>query len=268
MRSGVLAEAKEAPGQRWQVAIDPRVAARRRAVGRRRRRSRLVAAAVAAALSVLAAVAWPVLHSGLFAARVLTVTGAHHTSDQAVLTAAGLAGHPPLLDVNAGAASAAIERLPWVQTARVELHWPDAVRVVVRERVPVAEVPAGGRWAEVDQSGRVLAEVATDPGLVRLVGVAAPGRPGSRITGATAALTVAAALPPALHRLVAAVGQGAGGVDLALTDGVGVLFGSSTQRSAKFEDVASVVAGASPPAGSVLDVSVPAFPTVTPPAAG
>jgi len=267
-RTGVLAEARESPGQRWQVAIDPRLAARRRAVRRRHTRGRRVLVAAVVVVSLLAAATWPLLHSRLFSARVLSVVGAHHTPVGAVLAAAGLAGHPPLLDVDAGAAAARVARLAWVRSARVELHWPDAVVVVVHERVPVAELALGRRWAEVDRTGRVLAVVDAAPGLVRLVGVRSSGRPGSTVARARGALTVAGALPSALRPLVDAVGEGAGGVDLALGDGVGVLMGSPTQLPAKFEDVASVVAGASPPPGSILDVSVPAFPTLTPPRTG
>jgi hypothetical protein len=46
-----------------------------------------------------------------------------------------------------------------------------------------------------------------------------------------------------------------------------VVFGTATQLPEKFEDVASLLAGAALSPGSVIDVSVPDSPVVTPPKA-
>ena len=131
--------------------IDPRIMARRIAVTRERGRSRLRYVVVCAALVVLAALALVVLHTGIFSARHLKVLGAVHTSQSTVLAVAGLTGHPPMMDVDAGLASKRLERLPWVEKATLEVNWPDSVTVVVTERVPVATLPAvGGGIALVD----------------------------------------------------------------------------------------------------------------------
>jgi cell division protein FtsQ len=269
VRGTVVAEARQRQDKGWQVAIDPRFAARRKEVRRRSSRTKHLVVGTAALLSLLAAGAWPVLHSRLFSARVLSVVGAGHTGTAAVLRVAGLSDHPPMIDVHAGAAAAAIEALPWVQRATVSLEWPDGVRVRVTERSAVALVADGSRYAEVDRTGRVLAVLDSAPaGLVRLSVTEVPGVPGSTLRTGRAALAVAAALPPVLRPLVTTVADGPdGGVDLALSDGVGVVFGTPTQLPAKFEDVASLVAGAHLGTGSVLDVSVPAFPALTPPKA-
>jgi hypothetical protein len=77
---------------------------------------------------------------------------------------------------------------------------------------------------------------------------------------------VAAALPAAFASMVTAVSPApGGGVDLALDNGVGVALGAPEQLPAKFEDVASILAGATLAAGSVIDVSVPPSPAVSPP---
>ena len=82
--------------------------------------------------------------------------------------------------------------------------------------------------------------------------------------GSSPALTVAATLPPVLRPDVALVQAGPGAtVVLELAGGVVADLGGADQLGAKYEDVASIEAGAQPAAGSVIDVSVPQSPTVS-----
>ena len=246
--------------------IDPRLDERRRAVRRHHSRRRRVMLVVLGALVLLAAAAWPLTHSRFFSATVVRVSGNHHTSTAAILDASGLATHPPMIDVDAGSVARNIEVLPWVARARVELDWPDGVSVRVTERRVVAVVADGSnRWAELDPTGRVLAIVPTVAAtFVHLISVGPPGRPGTTLRGAAPSLAVATALPVAFKAMVIAVAPSpGGGVDLALQGGIGVVFGTATQLSAKFEDVASLLAGAGLASGSVIDVSVPDSPVVS-----
>ncbi len=244
--------------------IDPRLDERRRAVRRRHSRRRRLFVGCACVVTLFAAGAWPLLHSRLFAADHLVVTGNHHTPTPVVLAAAGLSTHPPLLDVHAGAAARAIEALPWVERATVSVHWPDGVSVALTERPAVAVVADGTGWAELDPTGRVLAVLPAAPaGLPHLVGLRSPGAPGSTLGAARPLLTVASQLPPAFKSEVQEVSPSpGGGVDLSLTGQVGVVFGAPTQLPSKFEDIASLLAGASLGPGDVLDVSVPDSPVV------
>jgi len=248
------------------TSIDPRLAERRRAVRRRHSRHRRVVVVALAVVTVLAALAWPLAHSRFLSATVVRVVGNAHTTAAAVLEASGLATHPPMIDVNGALAAERIEALPWVLSARVELHWPDGVAVRVTERRAVAVVADGSaEWAELDRTGRVLATVSSPPiGLVHLVSTPSPGPPGTTMGSAAPSLAVAAALPAAFKAMVTGVSPSPGGrVDLALSDGIGVVFGTATQLPAKFEDVASLLAGAGLAPGSVIDVSVPASPVAT-----
>jgi len=251
------------------VAIDPRIRQRRVEVARGQGRRRLRVVLVLVTVAVVAAGAWAVLHGSLFSAKVLRVEGSTHTPAATVLATAGLAGHPPLLDVNPGVAAARLGRLPWVSTATVQRQWPDGVVVRIRERTPVAVVGLGSSagsagWAEVDRTGRVLADVTSAPAhLVRLTaaaGTSPPAPPPGRDLGPAdrAALTVAATLPPAFSSQVTAVVTEPGGtLDLQLTTPVTVSLGSTSQLPAKYEDVAAVLAGAPLQAGDTIDVSVP-----------
>jgi cell division protein FtsQ len=250
------------------TSIDPRLRERRAAVLRTEARRRLRIALVALAVVLVVAGGWFALHSRLFAARVVTVVSAVHTPAGQIVAAAGLADHPPLLDVGAGAA-AGVERLPWIAHATVSREWPDGVRITVREWVAVAvarATPASPGWALLAGNGRVLA-VAAQPeaGLVRVSGPDAPGRPGSTAGDLRAALHVAATLPEAFADEVSAVTEDRhGDVTLQLTSALTVYLGSTDQLTKKYEDVAATLAGATLTSGSTIDVAAPATPVVRP----
>jgi cell division protein FtsQ len=247
--------------------MDPRLSERRTAVMREqgRRRLRVLVAGLAGTAVIVGG--WFALHSPIFSARALTVTGNVHESAAQVLTQGGLAGHPPLLDVNVGAVAARVEQLPWVASASVHVSWPDGVRVVVTEEIPrLAASEGDGRWATLSAGGRVLAVSATRPaGLLLLTAPVAPGVPGSIISARDdAGLRVASTLPASFATQVTGVTvEPAGWVQLAMTTPILVDIGSDSQLGAKYEDVSSILAGATLHNGDVIDVSVPDAPTVT-----
>jgi cell division septal protein FtsQ len=246
--------------------MDPRISARRTAVlqERGRRRFRVVVIALAGLACLVGA--WFLLHTPLFSARSVTVTGMVHETAAQVVAQAGLATHPPLLDVNAGAAAARIEQMPWVRAASVHVSWPDGVHIAVTEETPRFVVGApGGQWDSLSDDGRVLAGSATrPPGLLLLTVPQAPGSPGTVLSSKDAAgLRVATTLPTSFAAQVTGVTvEPAGWVQLAMTSPIVVDLGSVAQLSAKYEDVSSILAGATLHEGDVIDVSVPDAPTV------
>jgi cell division protein FtsQ len=227
-----------------------------------------VAGIVLAVVAVLFGV-WSLLHSSLFSARAVTVVGATHETAAQIESAARLTSDPPLLDVNSGAMGQRIERLPWVRSALVSVHWPDGVRVVVTERVPhLVMSTAGGQWAELDADGRVLADVAIrPPGLVEVTGPRAPGVPGTTLAAADQlGLRIAASLPLSFRAQVTEVKvESAGFVQLAMTTPILVDLGDASQLHAKYEDVSAALAGATLHVGDIIDVSVPGATAVTGP---
>jgi cell division protein FtsQ len=250
-------------------AMDPRISARRTEVTRQqgRRRLRLVGIVLAAAALVFGG--WCLLHSSLFSAKAITVVGATHETAAQIEAAAGLDTHPPLLDVQTGAAAKGIERLPWVRSASVSTHWPDGVRVMVTERVPQLVMPtAAGQWAVLDTGGRVLAVEATrPPGLIEVVAPSAPVAAGN-VLGAPdqLGLRIATTLPASFRAQVTAVTViSPRFVQLTMTTPIHVNIGDGTQLQAKYEDVSAALAGATLHDGDIIDVSVPGAMTVTGP---
>jgi len=248
--------------------MDPRISARRTTVMREHGRRRLRVVVIGLAATACLVGAWFLLHTPLFSARSITVFGNVHETAAQVEAQAALADHPPLLDVDAGAAATRIEQLPWVRTAAVHVSWPDGVQITVTEETPrfVVSAPGGG-WDSLSSDGRVLgASAARPPGLPLLTVPQPPGAPGSHLSSNDAAgLEVAATLPPSFGAQVTGVTvEPAGWVQLTMTTPIVVDLGSASQLSAKYEDVSSILAGATLHNGDVIDVSIPKAPTVTP----
>jgi cell division protein FtsQ len=230
---------------------------------------------------VLVAAGVAVLHTPWFSVRVVAVSGAHpHTSQAAIVAAAGVGQHPALVSVDPGAVAARIESLPFIATAQVERHWPDGVGISVTERVPTVTVAGPGRsWSVLDGQGRTLEVVPTRPaGLVMLVVQGAKGAATGAATGAAVpapvgktlapagsfGLLVCRTLPAAFAAQVTTVTQAPDGtVNLALNSGLTVLLGTDTDLTTKYEDVAAIIAHASLHGATAIDVTVPASPTVT-----
>ncbi|MGH9030044.1 MAG: cell division protein FtsQ/DivIB [Acidimicrobiales bacterium] len=249
--------------------IDPRMRDRRVNATRARGRTRLRVVLGALVVATLACAGVAVLHTSAFSARHLTVVGAGHTPAVRILSVSGLADHPPLLDVDPGRVAARIETLAWVDSARVALHWPDSVVVVVKERIPAVSVQDGGRFALVDATGRVLGYVAqpsagTVPVLLGAGGAGTVGGPGSMLGhDAAGAVETAAAIPGALRERVTAVELQAGGaVSLELGGALSASFGAPTDLEAKFDALASVLSGTRISGPARIDLTVPGEPSV------
>ena len=255
------------------TAIDPRIHERRVEVARREGRRRLAWIGGIAALLAAGGLLLAVLHTPWMSAQVVTVTGQHpNTSTTAIEAAAGLAGHPPLINVDTGAVASRVERLPYVARAAVQREWPDGVRIAVTERVATLQMAGpGSRWSVLDAEGRTLGTVpARIPGLPQLVVYGppaglAPPPVGHTLAGpADAALTVARTLPLAFSGQVLAVaGAPDATVSLTLNSGLTVLLGATDSLTAKYEDVAAIIAHASLAGAKTIDVTVPQSPTVS-----
>ena len=253
------------------TAIDPRIRQRREQVERGRTQKRMRWLALAAGVVALAVVGAVLLHTPLFGAKHVTVTGAHpNTSTAAIEAAAGVLHQPPLISVDPGPAAARVESLPFIASAQVSRHWPDSVTIAVTERVPTTTMAGpGASWSTLDGNGRTLAVGPARPVLPVLIvttvrGPVPPAPVGGTIAPAAApGLLVARTLPPAFAGQVVSVTVAPDRtVSLALTSGLVVLLGTVADLHAKYEDVAAIIAHAPLQGAHTIDVTVPQSPTV------
>lgn len=249
--------------------VDDRIRRRRREVTREagRRRLRIVLGSLAVVVVLLGAVL--ALHSPLFGAKAVTVTGNAKTPSAAIIDAAGLERRPPLIDLDVAAAERSIEALPWVARAVVSLRWPDGVSVVVTERRPVAawSVPHGGVLL-LDATGRVLAEETTAPAGVVTVALTGPAPPPGASVGESgqAVVAVAAAVPRSILPDVVGLAASSSGVVAHLRDGATAEFGQPSVLREKMVALATLLETPSVAitAGDTIDLRVPTSPIVTP----
>lgn len=91
-----------------------------------------------------------------FGVRAVHVQGASPHTERAVLAAAGVEPGDNLLGVDLAALRARVERVGWVDDAKVVRLLPDTLVIAVSERRPLAVWQHQGRVVLVDQAGRVI----------------------------------------------------------------------------------------------------------------
>jgi cell division protein FtsQ len=151
--------------QRSSGAIDPRLRARRVAVGRAKGRRRLVVTGIVALVLAFIVGVIAVLASGLFAVEQVrwqgtsfTDAGVRQQIDDELLGT-------PVLRVDTGDIERRLEATPFVEDARVDARFPHTVDIDVRERRPVVAFRGGTdqQWRIVDRDGRVLTVIPDTP---------------------------------------------------------------------------------------------------------
>jgi cell division protein FtsQ len=256
-----------------QATIDPRIRERRKSVERSRTQKRLRRVAVVVGAVALVALGVGLLYTPWFTAKVVKVTGSHpNTAEAAIISAAGLVHHPQMISADPGPTAARTEALPFSASAQVTRHWPDAVTIAVTERKPViAMAGPTASWSTLDGNGRTLAVTPQHPGLPTLIvhgpsGVVPPAAVGGTVAAtAHPGLVVARTIPPAFASQVESVNVAADGtVSLALNSNLVVLLGTTSDLTAKYEDVAAIIAHANLKGAHTIDVTVPQSPTVGP----
>jgi cell division protein FtsQ len=227
-----------------------------RARERRLRTARpfLVAAAIVALLGV---VAWVVWRSPVLGVRSLRVEGNTLVTAEEVRAAAKVASGTPLAGIDLReVGSRVVAALPPVGRAEVKRDWPGTLVVTVTERTPAATVQLADKsWVVLDASGVVFEHV----GAAAAVPVLVVSDPGPKDAATVAALTVLAALPPALLELLVRVEAPAPTrIKLMISGDRAIIWGDATQNEAKVATATALLSRSD----DVIDVSAPGVVTV------
>ncbi|HEY8819266.1 MAG TPA: FtsQ-type POTRA domain-containing protein [Candidatus Limnocylindrales bacterium] len=131
----------------------------------RRASAGLSAIRAGAALALLASVAgiYGVGTSSAFDYKHLQVDGVHFTDENAVEAAISVARGENLFRLETGPLVAALQSLPTVRTARVDVRLPGTLAVTIGEREPVLIWQAGDHRFLVDGQGTLFAQLPAKP---------------------------------------------------------------------------------------------------------
>lgn len=243
-------------GPRLPATVSATSAERFAARVRARRRSRWLLGSGGVLLA--SGLAWTALGSPWLRVQQVEVTGLHRVPMSLVAEAVGAERGRPLLLLRSGTVAGTVRRDPRVADVEVHRVWPDAVRIEVRERVPIAAVPAPSGVRLVDADGREIAVESRPPDGLPLVQVDLMRAGAGALRSAVA---VTADLPADLRALVRTVGADSqDGVWLRLDGGVTVQWGDAGQNALK----ADVLRRLLPHKAVSYDVSAPAAPAVGP----
>lgn len=204
-------------------------------------------------MGVVTAAVLVVYYTPVLGVRTVVVGGTTTLPQEEVLAAAGIPAGQPMLQVNTAAIRDRLGVVPKIASAKVWLQWPSTVHIDVTERVAVAFVVAGNGFQLVDGAGVVFDTVSNAPaGLPEL-------RARPEDAAGHAAVTVLAALPPALSGQVASVAAPTpSDIHLALKDGRQVDWGDSSDSAHK----AAILPPLLSQPGKVYDVRSPGLATI------
>jgi cell division protein FtsQ len=251
------------------AALDPRIRARRIAIRRQQGRRRLRVLLVLVGLVALAGLGYAAAQSALLDVGEVRVRGNVRTPGDDVLIASDLHAGDPLLLLDVDGASEAVDRLPWIRSAKVVRSWNGTVTIRVTEREPVAHMQVeGGGWVLVDADGRQLErDDGFDPaaaGTLRLTGVSASGVVGTPVSPeAQSVLRLHEALTPPVREAVDSMGLDGSDLVLELTGGGRVRLGDASDLDAKLVSLETMLARVDLTCLAELDLGVPSAPALT-----
>jgi cell division protein FtsQ len=245
--------------------VHPRFRARRIAVRRAASRRRLRWFVVAGGVALVVVAVLAVLASPLFDIDQVDVEGNVYADPAAVQAVVDELQGDPILTADLDGARARLEAIPWIQSARVTMHFPHRVKIEILERTPVASFRGtDGRFRVIDGGAFVVALLDNEPIDYPPITGILPNTPEGSDAGAgvNGAAQLIAALPAPLADRLTSVELGEGGnltLDLAgAEDGaapVVINFGAANDYREKLISVLNEMSRREPGSYSAIDVS-------------
>ena len=185
-----------------------------------------------------------VSRSSALHARTIDVTGASHLSRVEAVRLAGVSRSTNILWFDEEAAARRLSADPWVASASVRGSFPWTIRIVVNERVPVGVLDDGERELIIAGDGTILGPADRGNGLP-VIRIPPPGALETLPPSPAGAAGILDAMSPELrvriHRIAVAPDST---IELWLTDGTRVWFGTGAEPGAKVRALARVLAWA------------------------
>jgi cell division protein FtsQ len=240
--------------------VDPRLAERRRTVAESNARNRLRRIFWALlVVSLVAAVGW-LAQSPWFSIAHIAVSGVDGSNAHRILQTAGIVEGTPLIATAPRRVEKLLEEDPWIIDATVRRVIPDAIEVVVNERIPFAWVQIPRGWAVIAEDFTVLRNDPEPAGPFLVVEASVVDGGGRfddpQVTGGVAFL---AGLPIKTRNQVSLAEQD--GELWADVNGMAVRLGLPTEMEEKAAALLAILEeGVSP--GSVVNLVAPTRPAV------
>lgn len=212
--------------------------------------------AVALGMAAVGAVVWLLGWSDATALEEVRVDGVDDELGDAVVEVADPPLGMPLIRVDTTAMEEAVTGLPEVAGVSVTRSWPNAVTIDVIPRAAEAAIADGQSWWLVDSTGVLFSESSAPPDGLPVLDAPTDAEAGPARAAGVAVLT---GLPGQLHDLVTAVAAPTeASIELTLTDGATVLWGTADQADRK----AAVLTALLATEATHYDVSAPGKPAV------
>ncbi|MCL6635696.1 MAG: FtsQ-type POTRA domain-containing protein [Peptococcaceae bacterium] len=186
------------------------------------------------------------LRSPFFEVSRILVRGNQFLSEDTIKSAAGINTGENIFKLDLAAAASGLKVIPLVRDVRIERSFPSTVVITVQERVPLALLPTGDGFIEVDGEGVCLQKAGAGiPGLPVITGVQGDiPNPGQVVRAGRLeeALAVVGGLPGEVVAALSEVHVGEDGLlSLYTIDGIQCRFGAAADIREKGEVLAQLL---------------------------
>jgi cell division septal protein FtsQ len=156
----------------------------------------------------------------------------------------------------------AVGAYPEVSGVEVNSHPPFRLEIRAIMRPPVGRVEIGGRAFVIAADGTILQRAAGADVPKFDASISGVSIRQGRLAGAPAALDILAAAPQELLAIARTVRTGHAGIEIEMSRGPRLVFGTGAQAADKWAAAAAVIADGSADAATYIDLRVPSRPAV------